>query len=71
MGFALEMTRGAGKVVQTGAPTLEQATITYVARPKLRSEEHKKGTIRQFEQPLYLLVKQSKLMNDKVFRSGE
>lgn len=25
MGFALEMSRGAGKVVQTGAPTLEQA----------------------------------------------
>ena len=49
MGFALEMSRGAGKVVQTGAPTLEQAAITYVARPKLRSDEHKKGIERQFE----------------------
>lgn len=49
MGFALEMSRGAGKVVQTGAPTLEQAVNSYVARPKLRFEEHKKGTVRQFE----------------------
>ena len=49
MGFLLEMSRGAGKVVQIGAPTLEQAAATYVARPKLRSEEHKKGIVRQFE----------------------
>lgn len=49
MGFALDMSRGAGKVIQTGAPTLALAAETYVARPKLRSEEHKKGTIRQFE----------------------
>jgi len=49
MGFALEKSRGAGRVAQTGAPTLAQAAETYVARPKLRSEEHKKGTVRQFE----------------------
>ena len=41
MGYALEMSRGAGKQVQIGAPTLEDAMEAYLARPKLRSEEHK------------------------------
>ena len=41
--FALEMGRGAGKVAQIGAPTLEAAMEVYLARPKLRSETHKSG----------------------------
>ena len=41
MGLALEMVRGAGKSVQFGAPTLEQALAGYLARPRLRSESHK------------------------------
>jgi integrase len=44
LGFALEMGRGAGKVAQIGAPTLEAAMEVYLARPKLRSEDHKSGT---------------------------
>lgn len=43
LGFALEMGRGAGKVAQIGAPTLEAAMEAYLARPKLRSETHKRG----------------------------
>ncbi|WP_181893049.1 tyrosine-type recombinase/integrase [Falsiruegeria mediterranea] len=44
MGLALEMGRGAGKVAQIGAPTLEAATEVYLARPKLRSEDYKHST---------------------------
>lgn len=47
LGFALEMGRGAGKVAQIGAPTLERAMEVYLARPKLRSESHKHGTRQQ------------------------
>lgn len=49
LGFALEMGRGAGKVAQIGAPTLEAAMEVYLARPKLRSETHKSGTRQQLE----------------------
>lgn len=49
LGFALEMSRGAGKQIQIGAPTLLAATKAYLARPKLRSETHKEGTRQQFE----------------------
>jgi len=49
LGFALEMGRGAGKVAQIGAPTLEAAMETYLARPKLRSDTHKSGTRQQIE----------------------
>ena len=31
MGLALEMSRGAGKMIQIGAPTLEQAMAAYLA----------------------------------------
>ncbi|MGJ8589398.1 MAG: tyrosine-type recombinase/integrase [Yoonia sp.] len=44
LGFTLELSRGAGKVVQIGAPTLEMAMDAYLARPKLRSEVNKVGT---------------------------
>ena len=46
LGFALEWGRGAGKVIQLGAPTLGVAMDAYLARPKLRSETHK-TTVRQ------------------------
>ncbi len=49
LGFALEMSRGAGKHIQIGAPTLLMATEAYLARPKLRSNAHKEGTRQQFE----------------------
>jgi integrase len=49
LGFALEMGRGAGKAVQLGAPTLEQALEVYLSRPKLRSDTHKHGTRRQMK----------------------
>jgi integrase len=49
LGFALELSRGAGKVAQIGAPSLEAAMDVYLARPKLRSENHKSGTRRQIE----------------------
>jgi integrase len=52
LGFALEMGRGAGKVAQIGAPTLEAAMDVYLARPKLRSESHKNGTRTQLERHL-------------------
>lgn len=48
LGFALEMSRGAGKAIQMGAPTLEEALEAYLSRPKLRSEAHKEGTRAQF-----------------------
>ena len=50
--FALEMSRGAGKSLQIGAPTLHEATEEYLARPKLRSEAHKKGVRQQFDRHL-------------------
>ena len=43
MGLALEWGRGAGKMIQIGAPTLQDAMEVYLARPKLRSEEYKRG----------------------------
>ena len=43
LGLALEMGRGAGKAIQIGPPTLEQAMEVYLARPKLRSDDYKKG----------------------------
>ncbi len=49
LSFALEMSRGAGKHIQIGAPTLLEATEVYLARPKLRSETHKAGVRQQFE----------------------
>ncbi len=52
MGFALEMSRGAGKHIQIGAPTLAEAMDVYLARPKLRSEAHREGVQRQFENHL-------------------
>lgn len=52
LGFALEWGRGAGKKIQIGAPTLEQAMETYLARPKLRSETHRDGVRAQFHRHL-------------------
>lgn len=45
--LALDMSRGAGKVFQTGAPILEWALETYLARPKLRSDAFK-ATVRGY-----------------------
>ena len=39
--FTLEWGRGAGKQFQIGAPTLQSAVETYLARPRLRSDTHK------------------------------
>ena len=52
LGFALEWGRGAGKRLQIGAPTLESAMDVYLARPRLRAEDHKKGVRQQFERHL-------------------
>ena len=52
MGFALELGRGAGKKLQVGAPTLEVAMESYLARPKLRSEAHKHTMRIQFDKHL-------------------
>ncbi|MEI4262666.1 tyrosine-type recombinase/integrase [Roseovarius sp. D0-M9] len=52
LGFALEMSRGAGKHIQIGAPTLEQAVEVYLSRPKLRSEVHRASVRMQFENHL-------------------
>lgn len=41
LAMALDMSRGAGRIYQMKAPTLEAAMEVYLARPKLRSEEHK------------------------------
>lgn len=49
MEFALEWGRGAGKKFQVGAPSLEAAMNVYIARPKLRSEDHKRGLRQQFQ----------------------
>lgn len=43
MGLALEMGRGAGKMAQIGAPTLEAAMEVYLERPKLRSDRYRHG----------------------------
>lgn len=51
MKLALDMSRGAGKAVQTGAPTLDAAVAGYFARPKLRSEKTKVHTRAQLERP--------------------
>jgi len=50
--LALEMSRGAGKVYQTGAPTLERAMEVYLARPKLRSERARYDLKGQFQKHL-------------------
>ena len=49
---ALDMTRGSGKIYQHGAPTLEEALETYLARPKLRSEANKTGMRAQINRHL-------------------
>lgn len=52
LGFALEWGRGAGKQVQIGSPTLQDALDAYLARPKLRSETHRSGMRQLFENHL-------------------
>ena len=52
LGYALEWGRGAGKRVQIGAPSLEDAMEAYLKRPKLRSEAHRSGLRQQFERHL-------------------
>ena len=52
MGLALEMGRGAGKVAQFGAPTLEAAMEAYLARPKLRSGQYIHGVRTYMENQL-------------------
>ena len=49
LGFALDWGRGAGKVIQIGAPRLQAALDAYLARPQLRSETHRKSLRQQFE----------------------
>ncbi|QFT82334.1 Phage integrase family protein [Roseovarius sp. THAF27] len=49
LGFALEMGRGAGRHVQIGVPTLEEAMEAYLSRPRLRSATHKIGIRQQFD----------------------
>lgn len=49
LGFALDWGRGAGKLIQIGAPTLRDAMEAYLARPKLRSDAHKLSVRQQFE----------------------
>ncbi|MEL6284696.1 MAG: integrase family protein [Pseudomonadota bacterium] len=49
LGFALEMSRGAGKAIQIGAPSLSDALEAYLARPKLRSDAHKTGMRQMFD----------------------
>ncbi len=43
LGLSLDMSRGAGRQIQTGAPLLKDAVEAYLARPRLRSEAHKHG----------------------------
>lgn len=50
--LALQMGRGAGKIAQIGAPTLQEAMDAYLARPKLRSQTHKLGIKQQFNNHL-------------------
>lgn len=49
LGFSLEWSRGKGKLAMINAPTLQTAMEAYLARPKLRSEEHKNSLRQQFE----------------------
>ena len=42
------MSRGAGKVIEIGALTLESAMEVYLARPKLRSDDHELSVRQQF-----------------------
>ena len=48
LGFALEWGRGAGKQIQLGPPTLQDALESYLSRPKLRSEVHRTTLRQQF-----------------------
>lgn len=48
LGLALEMGRGAGRQIQVGLPTLEEAMEIYFARPRLRSKDHKLSIRQQF-----------------------
>jgi integrase len=50
--YALEWSRGSGKLIQVRAPTLHDAMEAYLARPKLRSDAHKLGLRQQFERHL-------------------
>lgn len=50
--ITLAMSRGIGENFQIGAPTLEVAVETYLARPKLRSEAHKLSIRQQFNNDL-------------------
>ena len=52
LGFALEWGRGAGKKIQIGPPTLLDALEAYLFRPKLRSETHKDGMRKIFDNHL-------------------
>lgn len=47
--YALEWSRGSGKMVQQRVPTLEAALESYLARPKLRSGTHKRSVRQQFD----------------------
>lgn len=48
-GLALELGRGLGRRAQLGAPRLEHALASYLARPKLRCEFTKEQMPRQFQ----------------------
>jgi len=52
LGFALDWGRGAGKKIQIGALSLEDAMEAYLARPKLRSDQYKSGVRQQFDKHL-------------------
>ncbi len=47
--LALQMSRGAGRQAQIGAPRLEAALAAYLARPKIRHEPTRTEMPRQFE----------------------
>ena len=49
LGLALEWGRGAGKMVQIGAPTFQVAIEAYLSRPRLRSDIHKLNIRQQFD----------------------
>ena len=50
--LALDMSRGVGKIYQVGAPTLDAAIKSYLARPKLRSDKNKLDVRRQLHDKL-------------------
>lgn len=52
LGYALEWSRGSGKEIQIGAPSLVEAMDVYLARPKLRSDAHRDGVRAMFENHL-------------------